>query len=98
MEVFEGRLHFLKKWDLVRTEVLNALNLNTVLLVLSEFRSYSQKKGIDSISSSLYWIHGVFFYLHWLIYYLSMKDYETNYSIPNTSAGNIITFMTYHVL
>ena len=91
-EVFEGRNHPLKQWKTIRSEVTKNFESLTLVLVLIEFQ-----KKIYSIPSSLYWIHGVFFYLHWLLYYYSFSEYEEKYEIPRTSANKLIIFFTYHV-
>jgi hypothetical protein len=96
-EIFEGRNHPLKKWEIIRDEVLKYIESLTLVFVLVEFQKYCQHKNYNSIETSLYWIHGVFFYIHWLLYYYSFSDYEIKYEIPKTSANKLIIFFTYHV-
>ena len=94
---FEGRNHPLKEWNKIKTEVLDHYNSPTMVFVLVEFREYCLRKKIESIPTSLYWVHGVFFYVHWLLYYYPFYKYKDEYSIPKTSANTLTTFFTYHV-
>ena len=94
---FQGRIYRLQAWKKIREEVLDKLSENTVLLFLQEFRDICQKKKITQIPSSIYWVHGCFIYLHWLLYYPSFQTYKKTYQFPSTSANDVVTFFIFNV-
>lgn len=91
--LFTGRRYSLEGFTRIRDQVLQALSETTVLVVLREFKNICSENKIYSISGSIYWIHAIFLFLHWLLFYPPFEAYKKEYKIASTTANNTISFI-----